>query len=63
MNTIETLSELVTEMVEKGATKEELYRVVAYSQRAMDAEKAYRDYNILELERKYGGKNNEKRKA
>ena len=55
MNNRVIILELITEMVEKGATKDELYRVVAYSQYAMDAEKAYRDYNILELERKYGG--------
>lgn len=59
MNNRVIILALITEMVEKGATKEELCRVVSYSQKAIDAEKAYRDYNILELERKYGVKSNE----
>ena len=55
MNIIEKLSELITEMTVNGATKDELYRIVSYSHKAMDADKAYKDYNIAELERKYGG--------
>ena len=56
----EKLSDFIADMILGGATKEEIYRVVSYSQKAMEASKAYIDYNIADLERKYGGKNERK---
>lgn len=58
----ESISDLITTMVLQGASHEEITRIVAYSQKAIDAHKAYRDNNIAELERKYGGYISEERK-
>ena len=44
------LADLITDMALKGATKEELMRVVRFTLVVMDASK---DFNILELTRKY----------
>lgn len=44
------LADLIADMALKGATKEELMRVVRFTLVVMDASK---DFNILELARKY----------
>lgn len=44
------LTDLIADMALKGATKEELMRVVKFTLVVMDASK---DFNILELTRKY----------
>lgn len=44
------LADLIADMALKGATKEELMRVVRFTLVVMDASK---DFNILELTRKY----------
>jgi len=46
------LADLIADMALKGATKEELMRVVRFTLVVMDASK---DFNILELTRKYQG--------
>ena len=53
---------LIVKMTTKGASKEELTRVIKYSMVVIDAMKyrlnwrqSFRDYNITELYLKYGG--------
>jgi len=47
------ISNIITEMVIKGATKEELSRMVEYSHKLIDCEKAYIENNIQALIEKY----------
>lgn len=48
-----SMSDMIATMAINGATKEELDRVIKYSAAVIDAERARKEFNINELEKKY----------
>lgn len=51
--TAKEISEFILNMIEHGATKEELARVIEYSAAVIDCERIYKDLQIEELKQKY----------